>query len=668
MAVLKRGEMGMVAASAIAAATWCAAAAGGGAGVGPLDVPLVVLAPLLVAGVALTAHRRSTQVLPPGRDVVVLTAVTAAGLLGLYLAGWTSREHVVDVARLLPLAVVALTVLWPQPSVLRYSLLLAAGTLLGTVGEPGVSRVAVGGALLSLAVALVTTSRLTAASGPRLGDAGPARGRRVVGEAAAVLVVVGLLAALASSLLPPPPSDGGGLGSDGPASLPRPAAPALEPGDRLDVTAGRGAPGDDVVLLVRTREPDMWRATTYDHWDGEAWSRSSDAREPLGDTVELGVGDIDTDDVRARAFRSVVVLARSAGVLPVAVFPNFLTPVDAPVLQGDDASLYPATPLSRGDRYGVVSDWMHAPGSVLRDAPAGPVPPDVADAYLQLPQVPPRVRALAAEITAGETTTYGRVRAIEDWIDDHTEVTDDAQPVRPGTDPLEAFLFDQRSGPPERAATVMSVMLRTLGIPARIAVGFLPGTPTGPDRQLLVRSRDAHAWVEVWFPTEGWERFDPSGLAPDAHTSESVWDRFLRFLGRLWPLALLLVLVAGGWLAWRIARWSRRRAALPWSTRFFTRVERAGAARGRPRRPQETPVEYAGELSESVLPDPRLVEVGDLVTVAAWSRHEPPAEDRARAERVLREAVRATPVRRLRRLRGRASGSRPAQGPRIAKP
>jgi hypothetical protein len=129
-------------------------------------------------------------------------------------------------------------------------------------------------------------------------------------------------------------------------------------------------------------------------------------------------------------------------------------------------------------------------------------------------------------------------------------------------------------------------------------------------------------------------------------------------------LAALVVLAAVVWSARAGARWWRRRAALPWATRFFTRVERAGAARGRPRRPQETPVEYAAGLAAGVLPDPRLAEVGELVTVAAWSRHEPAAEDRARAERVLREAVKAAPAHRLRRL---TRWSR-AQGHTIAKP
>ncbi|HEV2760861.1 MAG TPA: transglutaminase domain-containing protein, partial [Acidimicrobiales bacterium] len=537
--------MGVVAAAAVAVATCGAAAAGGGAAVGPVGVPFFVLAVALAAAVVGVAARASTKVLPTGKDVVVLTAVTVAGFVGLYLVGWTTREHVAEIARLLPLAVVGLSLLWPEPNVLRYCLLLAAGALLGTAGEQAGSRLAVGAAVVALALALVTTNRLTAASGPRLGQAPPARGRRVAAEAVAVLAIVGLLAALAAALLPPRDPSGGRAGGRE-SALPRPAAPPLEGEDDLDVTAGTDAPGGGFVLLVDASKPDMWRVMTYDHWDGEAWSRSPEDVAVLDrDIVEPGVGDLAVAPGPRSPDRLQVVtlLAESATVLAAAARPTHVAS-EGDVGQGADASLYPQPPLFRGDRYLVFSDGSQAPGRVLRaigDPPAGAVPSDVARSYLQLPQVSAPVRALAAEITAGESTAYGRVRAVEGWIDDHTTVTADTEPVATGVDPLEAFLFDERPGSSEQAATSMAVMLRALGIPARIAVGFLPGTRTAPDREFLVRSRDAHAWVEVWFPTAGWQRFDPTGKAPDAHAEESVWDRLVRFLGRLWPLVVLVV-------------------------------------------------------------------------------------------------------------------------------
>jgi transglutaminase-like putative cysteine protease len=398
-----------------------------------------------------------------------------------------------------------------------------------------------------------------------------------------------------------------------------------------------------------------WRALTYDRWDGESWTRSSEARSVVTDAIDPGVGDPPTTIDLRSLYQGITILARSADVLVAAPVPSFASTPGQEVEQGTDASLYPTQPLARGDRYFAVSERTAASTAELRAlgaTPASAVPFDVGSLYLQLPTVSPRIRTLAAELTARETTTFDKARAVETWIDRNTTVTDDATQIPAGADALETFLIEDRAGPPERAATAMAVMLRAVGVPARLAVGFLPGRRTGPDEPFTVRLSDTHAWVEVWFPTVGWQRFDPTGRAPDPRAeAESVWDRLLRFLEKLWPLAVLLVLAGAGWVAWRIARWRRRRAALPWSTRYFARVERAGSARGRPRRPQETPREYARGLARSVLPDPRLEEVGELVTVAAWSRHEPAAGDKARAEEVLRAAKKAAPIRRLRRLR-----------------
>jgi transglutaminase-like putative cysteine protease len=667
--------MGAVAAAAVALATLGAAAVGG-VGVARLDVPLVVLAVALATGVAGAAARRSPRVLPPGKDVVVLTAVTVLGFVGLYLAGWSDRQHITDVARLLPLGIVALSALWPEPNILRYCLLLAAGTLLSAAGAPVTVPWAVGATLAAMAVALVATNRLTAVSGPRLGGPAPTSRRRVAGEAAVLLAVVGLLAALAASLLPPPPGQGGGGSGPGASRSDRtgPAGPPVNFGDRLDVGAGRAKPGNEVVLRVSASAPDLWRATTYDHWDGEAWVRSPDGRldTVVSDgVIRPGIGDPSAPATTPGFVQRVTVQSRSMSVVVAAARPTEVTLAGGTVRQGDDASVFPSRPLARGDRYFAASQRSQADPASLRalgEVASAGVPTDVADAYLQLPQLSPRVRTLAADVTSRAATTYDKARAIEEWLLDNTSVTDSAKAVPAGTDPLEAFLFDDRAGPPERASTSFAVMLRALGIPARMAVGFLPGRWSTSDRQFVVRASDSYAWVEVWFPGVGWQRFDPSGKAPDpVARHDSVWDRLWRFLRRLWPLLVLVGLVVGAWAARRALRWWRRRSALPWSTTFFARMERAGAARGRPRRPEETPMEYADGLAQSVLPDPRLLEVGELVTVAAWSRHEPAAADRARAEAVLRQATKAAPVPRLRRLPG-VNRSMAAPVPTIPKP
>jgi transglutaminase-like putative cysteine protease len=348
-----------------------------------------------------------------------------------------------------------------------------------------------------------------------------------------------------------------------------------------------------------------------------------------------------------------------------------VTPPTGTVDVGLDTTLRVDPPLVKGQSYVVESTRADADPATVRaasDGSASGVDPRVAASYLQLPAVPAAVRALAAQVTAGAPTTYDKALAVETWLRDNTRVTDTAPAVPAGADPLEAFLLTDRSGPAERAATSMAVMLRTQGVPARLALGFLPGTRDRLSGDFVVRGRDSLAWVEVWFPGVGWQRFDPTGRAPaPGARDDSLWARLKRLLAALWPLVVLLALVVLAWAGWRALRWWRRRAAEPWGTRFFRRLERAGAARGRPRQPQETPAEYADGLAGTVLPDPRLVEVGALVTAAAWSRHEPPAQDRARAEAVLRDATRAAPAGPFRRLR-RPTRPRAVRRPTIPKP
>jgi len=660
------------------------------------------------SGHALVARR----ILPVGRDAWFFTALTTVGLGAFYLGGWTNSAHVGPVARLLPLAVVGLSVLWPHANVLRYSLLLAVGTLIGTAVTPTAAPWAVGVALAAIALGAVATNRLAASASPRLGPHPRPKGSRLAAEAVAVLVLVGIVAAIAATLVPPPPGRGG-ADPKGRLGNMNDAAPAFGFDDRLDIGAGRGRRTNKVLFRVAADGPDLWRAITYDHWDGQNWARSPDEAggqnstvppeggqnstvppeggqnstvPPSGgqnSTVPPGIGDpgdAAAADGEGDFVQRITIEARAASVLVAAARPVHVALPRGVAQVGDDASLRPPYTLIRGQRY-VVSSTRSVPGPMALDALGditSGVPADVADRYLQLPEIPAALRALAADISASAPTTYAKVRSIEGWLDANVRATDAARPVPPGADPLEQVLLVDRAGPPERISAAFAVMLRALGIPSRLAVGYLPGTRTGLSGDFTVRGSDTHAWVEVWFPgtAAGWQRFDPTGKAPTPGArDDSLRARLMRLLAQLWPLLVVAVLALAGWLTWRGERWRRRRAARPWATRFLARLERAGAARGRPKRAEETPKEYAAGLSRSVLPDPRLEEVGDLVTVAAYAREEPATSDKARAEEVLRQATKAAPARRL-RPRARAARaereaptrSRPPQGPRIPEP
>ena len=153
------------------------------------------------------------------------------------------------------------------------------------------------------------------------------------------------------------------------------------------------------------------------------------------------------------------------------------------------------------------------------------------------PAAPPiryqRVAALARQIvaTAHATTTYAEVTALEAWMGRHVRYSTDIPPLLPGQDAVDQFLFGSRVGYCEQISTSLAVMLRTLGVPAREAIGYVPG-PFDPLSDLYeIQAKDAHAWVQVWFPGVGMAELRPD-RAGAARTARSGRGAALRHRSR----------------------------------------------------------------------------------------------------------------------------------------
>ncbi len=133
--------------------------------------------------------------------------------------------------------------------------------------------------------------------------------------------------------------------------------------------------------------------------------------------------------------------------------------------------------------------------------------------YLDTGGVDLRVVQLAAQITAGSRTAFDATVAVNRWFSGPGSAFSYDLRTAPGNsgDALVDFLFTGHRGYCEQFASAMAIMLRTLGVPARVAVGFTPGISTDDSR--LITTEDAHAWVEVWFPGPGWLPFDPTPLS-----------------------------------------------------------------------------------------------------------------------------------------------------------
>jgi transglutaminase-like putative cysteine protease len=575
-------------------------------------------AALVVAVAAAVAAFRPTI-------VVVLAAAVTAGLFA-----WRSRD------RHLPVLV---------------ALVCGAILIAGAVHDGSPDRNDVRIAVVALIVAGVVTVPLELAAMRPLRDGQPGPVGRDLVVPIAVLAGVALLAfALGPSVnLETNRASTSAFGgstrvtqADG--DVAQGIAPYLGFADHLD-TSARGRLGHDVVLRVHADAPDFWRGESFNVWNGREWRRDESGPPAIVRTAsDLPGGD-------AEPFRQhVKVEAPAIGTLYAAYRPLIVSLPPAAYRYNADGSIELRRPLGRGSEYTVQSLRPHVTADILRAHDPTAVGASQPSGAMSGP-VPPRVATLARRITAPSPTTYDAVRAIEHWMGAHTTYTLDIPPLPKGADAVVQHLFVDRKGFCTQIATSTAVMLHSLGVPVRLGTGFTPGKESILGKDFTVRASDAHAWVEVWFPGVGWQAFDPTANVPlSGEYDGSLLARIWRALQRLGVAVVVLIAAIAFFVARTVRHRRRKRREEPWVHRMYRRVEREGRARGRPRRPNETPQQYLRALSGEVLPQPdQLGVVAHLVTVAAYGSRDLTSDEQRRAETALAAAVAASPRRRLRR-------------------
>ena len=417
-------------------------------------------------------------------------------------------------------------------------------------------------------------------------------------------------------------------------------APAsLRASRQLDMTS-RPRLSDRVVFTVEAPRPDFWRGELYDQWDGRTWSRSDQSVVALrreGARVDFFVDPDDDGALYGAPTRQTFhVETRFSDIVfgaPTAV----AIETEKLIVGRPDGTAGVVGGFGHGAVYTVTSRSMLPTADDLRGAHAEPVPERVLARYAQPPTTTERVRALAERITVGAPTTYDRIRAIERWLGANTRYSLDAPLSPAGVDVVDHFLFESRLGWCEQVASSMVVLARSVGIPARLATGFVPGERDGLGGRFVVRERDAHAWAEVYFPGVGWQGFDPTAsvpLAGDADPSGSWLDGARRNIPEF--VLGLAAVVAGVSAAPGMVAAARRslRRRRSWPASALARLERMGRRAGRPRSPAETPREYANALAAH-LHDARLVDVGAAIDAGLFAPDGAPAGLRARADAVL---------------------------------
>jgi protein-glutamine gamma-glutamyltransferase len=190
-------------------------------------------------------------------------------------------------------------------------------------------------------------------------------------------------------------------------------------------------------------------------------------------------------------------------------------------------------------RYSAYSR-LEDPPETGRPPVAAPVLPLAErERYLQVPQLDPRIAELSRSVAGNAVGDLFRTRKIEAYL--RTEFGYTLKlPAHPVADPLAYFLFTRKQGHCEYFASAMAVMLRTLGIPARMATGFQNGVFNPMTEMWLVRASDAHTWVEAWIGGYGWATFDPTPPDPNPpgmalmtklglylDTAETFWQQWI---------------------------------------------------------------------------------------------------------------------------------------------
>lgn len=193
--------------------------------------------------------------------------------------------------------------------------------------------------------------------------------------------------------------------------------------------------------------------------------------------------------------------------------PQYLR-IDSPVIRRPYGNYSVPFNDSRTVSYQVFS-FLESPEGAREPELVDPLPSAERAAYLQLPRLDPRIPALAKDVVAGETLPGEKARTLEKYLRTHYGYTLELPKTEP-EDPLAFFLFHRKKGHCEYFASALAVMLRTIGIPSRVVTGFQSGVYNPISDSQLIRSSDAHSWVEAWLPDRGWTTLDPTPPDPNA--------------------------------------------------------------------------------------------------------------------------------------------------------
>ena len=288
---------------------------------------------------------------------------------------------------------------------------------------------------------------------------------------------------------------------------------------------GDGSPASEAVVFtvdVDINPPpgyrNYWRARSYETYRENEWYSNPSLQETVlfPDSFDIPYPDWAPGDTAAYTFTTEA--SRMANLyfsgLPTAISrPAQAVTLLLPDSQEDLIALLADPQLAAGDSYQIEALVRLPTESELQASSTNY--PEWTDSYMQLPDdFSSDIADLAQLITEDLENPFDKAYAITRYLRINIEYTRTISPVPPGADPMEWFLFDEKQGFCNYYATAQVLMLRSLGIPARLSVGYAQGDFDEDSDIYTVRSRDSHAWPEVFFVDYGWIPFEPTASQP----------------------------------------------------------------------------------------------------------------------------------------------------------
>lgn len=408
----------------------------------------------------------------------------------------------------------------------------------------------------------------------------------------------------------------------------------------------RGTMLPQVIMRVRSQAAGFWRVLAFDQYTGRGWRISRNnkpeilSRSPFSYRFDVPLLEPTLRAPTKEVIQTFSFAAEFTNLIPALALPRELYFPTQEVALDTEGGLRSPVTLTEGLTYSVISDVPFRNRTQLGLAPTR-YSPSIRESYLQLPPgVGDRIRSQAEALLATAnrplTSPYEQALFLAQALKQKYTLQLDLPSLPAGEDLVESFLFKFKGGYPDHFSAALTVMLRSLGIPARLVTGLGTGEFNPFTGLYVVKNTDAYALAEVYFPTYGWFAFDPipghplvppsveidqtfsvlqqfwnwvAGWLPSPVTGflagvfALLGDAIGKFIGLfsegfagLLAVVLILIGIAGlvwfgwvSWRAWRYQRWLRKLAPM---ARLYQQMLDWLSSRGLNKHPAQTPLEY----------------------------------------------------------------------------